>query len=43
MALLVEYKCEKTIPSMYQFKHKIYQAYKWTSNVSMQDINISWR
>ena len=39
MTLLVEYKCEQTIPSIYQFKHKIYQAYKDKSNVSMQDIN----
>ena len=43
MALLVEYKCDQTILSIYQFKNKIYQAYKYKGNVSMQDINTSER
>ena len=43
MTLLVEYKCEQTIPKHITIKHKIYQAYKEISNVSMQDINTSER
>jgi len=43
LALLVEYKYDQTIPSIYQFKHKIYQAYKDKGNVSMHDINTSER
>jgi len=43
LALLVEYKCDQTILSIYQFKHNIYQAYKDKGNESMQDINTSER
>ena len=39
MALLVEYKCDQTIPSIYQ----LYQAFKDKDNVIMQDIIISER
>ena len=43
MALLVEYKCEQTIPKDITIQHKIYQAYKDESNISMQDIKTSER
>ena len=43
MALLVEYKCEQTIPKHITIQHKIYQAHKDESNISMQDINTSER
>ena len=43
MALLVEYKCEQTIPKHITIRHKIYQAYKDKGNISMQDIKISER
>ena len=43
MALLVEYKCEQTVPKHIIIKHKRYQAYKNKGNVSMQDINTSER
>ena len=43
MALLIEYKCEQSNPKHITIKHKIYQAYKDESNVSMQDINTSER
>ena len=39
MALLVEYKCEQTIPKHITIQHKMYQAYTDESNISMQDIN----
>jgi len=43
MALLVEYKCEQTIPKYITIKHNENQAYKDESNMSMQDINTSER
>ena len=43
MALLVEYKCEQTIPSVYQFKHKYIKQEMNMNSKSMQDINTSER
>ena len=43
MALLVEYKCEQTIPKHITIEYKIYQAYKDIGNVCMKDINTSER
>ena len=43
MALLVQYKCEQTIPAYINLNTSIYQAYKDEGNISMQDINTSER
>ena len=43
MALLVEYKCEQTIPKHISIRHTIYNAYEDKSKISMQDINTSER
>ena len=43
MALLVECKCELTIPSIYQFKHKYIKQVMNMNNKSMEDINTSER
>ena len=43
LALLVEYKCEQIIPSIYQFKHKYIKQVMNMNNNSMQDINTSER
>ena len=42
MALLVEYKCEQTISSIYQLSTSI-SAYKEINNISTQDISTSER
>jgi len=43
MALLVDYKCEQTIPSIYQFKHKYIKQVMNMNNKSKHDINTSER
>ena len=43
MALLVEYKCEQTIPKHITILARVYQASKDNGNVSMQDIKTSER
>ena len=39
MAFLVEYKCEQTNPSIYQFEHKYIKQIMNMNNKSMQGIN----
>ena len=38
MALLVEYKCEQTIPSIYQLSIRNIKQVKYINNKQMQDI-----
>jgi len=37
MTLLVEYKCEQTIPRIYSIKHKYIKDIRDMNNMSMQD------
>ena len=43
MTLLVEYKCEQTIPSKYQLSTRNIKQVKYINNKHMQDIKISER
>jgi len=41
MTLLVEYKCDQTISSIYQYSARYIKHIKMKNNISMQDINTS--